>query len=854
MIKLTFLVSALFVCGLAFSQEGIYTPKDPTVFGQNVNRIKPLLVSHLPEKSAKQKDTEDTTTQIFYLRSDSSIWAWSNSRGYFKLGGSGLSQDPGTITSVVLINDTTVRFYSISGDSTQIIIPQGGGGSTDTTWLHDQVVQRVSYNQLRDTVQKVLTYLTLGTVDDFASFLGFANTVYVKDTLRGGVFHLYTGSDASDGGMVYSDAAGRKWLRQVEGNEIKGTWFGMHTYIRFASDAVNDCTDEFMAAANYIYKHKQFTTLYIPHDPFGMDILGDGRLGYYYFTSTLRLDKDITIRGDAFYNKPITKLLWKDDHDTCMVLESTNVANITVQDFNMSQAKSFTAYDTGAHIIYSRTFTHLKNINIEYASGDGVKIQACADLSSPYYGNSDLSTIDNLQTYDCMNGLNIEGCDANVIEVMNSSFVFNRRWGIRDNSLLGNHFTRNHYSANGKQGGVIVTYGGKYYVPIDDSCGNNIVGKSPLLHPALWYEVEPMGGASAWDTATVYWSGGVALVKNVNAFSTFEYQYTESFQPPTILNARSQYNGGDPGSTVKGGAWTRTLFNNYIIVTDEQSGVQVNKLGVGTAPYSGYDWQVDVVSKNRYSMRINSQTDIATLSLGNSDNNQGGIMYYGGSMLFTAKTAGIVTELDATGFRPYGYSEVYDLGASGFKWKNVYAKNYYGDGSTLTGIAPATSGTNILKGNGSGGFSSASAGTDFTSPTGTETLTNKTINGSNNTLSNIPQSAVSGLPSDLTAMMRRYGARSVTGTDANITASAGDVINLPSAILSANRTINVSSLNTDGDYLEISNYENGFTWSFTGATVYMINRTTTVTNLSSDSGNGASYIIRNENGKLVIKN
>ena len=59
-----------------------------------------------------------------------------------------------------------------------------------------------------------------------------------------------------------------------------------------------------------------------------------------------------------------------------------------------------------------------------------------------------------------------------------------------------------------------------------------------------------------------------------------------------------------------------------------------------------------------------------------------------------------------------------------------------------TDYAPATSGTSVLKGNGSGGFSSATAGTDYVTPNGTETLTNKTISGSSNTLSNIALSSL----------------------------------------------------------------------------------------------------------------
>lgn len=44
-----------------------------------------------------------------------------------------------------------------------------------------------------------------------------------------------------------------------------------------------------------------------------------------------------------------------------------------------------------------------------------------------------------------------------------------------------------------------------------------------------------------------------------------------------------------------------------------------------------------------------------------------------------------------------------------------------------TDYAPATSGTGILKGNGAGGTSTATAGTDYVTPTGSETLTNKRI-------------------------------------------------------------------------------------------------------------------------------
>jgi hypothetical protein len=85
----------------------------------------------------------------------------------------------------------------------------------------------------------------------------------------------------------------------------------------------------------------------------------------------------------------------------------------------------------------------------------------------------------------------------------------------------------------------------------------------------------------------------------------------------------------------------------------------------------------------------------------------------------------------------------------------------------------------------------------------------------------------------------------VVGTNANITAAAGTVYALPDATLSTNRTIDVTAINTNGDYFEIDNLETGFTWSFTGATVYLIDGTTTVTSLGV-----GFYQFRRINGKI----
>jgi len=116
-------------------------------------------------------------------------------------------------------------------------------------------------------------------------------------------------------------------------------------------------------------------------------------------------------------------------------------------------------------------------------------------------------------------------------------------------------------------------------------------------------------------------------------------------------------------------------------------------------------------------------------------------------------------------------------------------------------------------------------------------------------ITDVSGNITAGMITDASISTRKYSNNIVTGTNANITAAAGTSYHLPAATLSTNRTIDVSGLNVAGDYLEISNQEAGFTWSFTGASVYLADETTVTILLAQ-----TNYIIRFINGKLRIIN
>lgn len=95
---------------------------------------------------------------------------------------------------------------------------------------------------------------------------------------------------------------------------------------------------------------------------------------------------------------------------------------------------------------------------------------------------------------------------------------------------------------------------------------------------------------------------------------------------------------------------------------------------------------------------------------------------------------------------------------------------------------------------------------------------------------------------------RRVSFQLVTGTDASITVAAGTAYHLPAATLSTGRNLDMTNVNTNGDYVEFYNNEEGFVWTFTGQTVYDSDGATAVTELLINTNS----VVRRINGKLMI--
>ncbi len=88
--QVLFLVAAIAfsICGYS---QGIYTPVNPTTYGNHTLRNKADSAQHIPEKEDTTVNTGDTSAQIFVRKIDGKVWGYTKARRFFLVeeGGGG---------------------------------------------------------------------------------------------------------------------------------------------------------------------------------------------------------------------------------------------------------------------------------------------------------------------------------------------------------------------------------------------------------------------------------------------------------------------------------------------------------------------------------------------------------------------------------------------------------------------------------------------------------------------------------------------------------------------------------------------------------------------------------------------
>jgi hypothetical protein len=339
---------------------------------------------------------------------------------------------------------------------------------------------------------------------------------------------------------------------------------------------------------------------------------GDGpalliRDGLYYIGSTINLKHTIRIMGHSAGMPDDDRPNLRFPLDTAGIIintansnygefitPSTTSADGTIIEGIKLQGgctSSIQGSDRDAHGIYSVARAVVRNCIIGGFSGDGIQFYASDTL-----GNANSWEVHTVRITNCQNGLKAFGSNANAGYAYNVDASLNRRWGITDDSFLGNTFVGCHTAFNGpfpSTGPTIsnlASYGGADYQAV------------PGVDPALWLSTQPGTDADVWrltadglsvpwtgsEPADTYHEGGGYHSSNENARCLFMGCYSEGGQGLTWMSQHTLVIGGFLNvSPVQTGAQIETSFSglytesSYSVHYREPQGGLTNTTSLG---------------------------------------------------------------------------------------------------------------------------------------------------------------------------------------------------------------------------------------------------------------------------------
>ena len=461
----------------------------------------------------------------------------------------------------------------------------------------------------------------LNNILDFKTYTADATFLFISDTLQGGFFKRYIGPDQADGGMVFTDGKGRKWLRHTEDSKIKIRWYGLKPKANYGPPPQSGSDDAVIIrkAIKYIENHQpEYNTLKMESCRFNE---------WYLIASTIYLN-GITLEGEGVNKRPTT--LFQVANDVTAFRIPAGGGYVSVKNVAVRHYRDFVkGTDSNNHSFDIHTVVDFENVTVmENPNGDGFHVDACgyADKSDTIkFGNADQSRFTNCFADMCMNGFWINGCDANVISFNDCSASSNIRWGVYDNGLLGNKYWNLHLANNGKtsdtkQTGVRVkrppysdTSYRTYFLRAD--VGKQSIGKRPDRFPDLWYQNSTgLGGNTWWDSTKQYYSGGGVWAANPNANNLFIGTYTESYSPANIISARSNWIEGLNGADIIGGMFEHT-FGGYKFFTG--AGIQSPIVATSTLRLQAPNGtaEVDITTNSTSSLSFKLPSKSGTLAL-----------------------------------------------------------------------------------------------------------------------------------------------------------------------------------------------------------------------------------------------
>jgi hypothetical protein len=200
---------------------------------------------------------------------------------------------------------------------------------------------------------------------------------------------------------------------------------------------------------------------------------------------------------------------------------------------------NFSGVEAEYHGVHAKAPVHLTRIHCFNFAGEGFHLSG-DDTVGGEGGAINASRLDGCEAYGCRDGLKLVGQDANVIPVIGGVFGSNRRWGVNDESGLGNFFAGIETHQNGivaaNDGVAIpatqVSYGGNRYFVLDgqETAASTNAPSGTTADNAYWAYIAAGGatpGVPAWFSGISLRAGGCYRVKGQVAASVFSGCYSE---------------------------------------------------------------------------------------------------------------------------------------------------------------------------------------------------------------------------------------------------------------------------------------------------------------------------------------
>lgn len=430
----------------------------------------------------------------------------------------------------------------------------------------------MGYNPNTNTFDTIASLrLRSGINNSTAHVLGY----YAPDDKGGGNFYYDTSSIATDdGGLVIKPTAvsgAGRWLRIYSGRRFNFKWWGA------ISDDVTDNLATFYTMVDSI------PNIPIPAQESGSNMKGviyiPGDVKKYFFSDTIDIVNEMVILGDEGSDGFMSSNFLFPTDTMGMHVKTNTVSTRGAHGFHMKNIKLWTSIgtDTTAYGILINRPVFFDNVHCEGFTGHqmyvNTTVEGIADLChmvncSAYYGGE--------------SGLKLEGVDSNQCKIEGFNSFGNMRWGIDDQSFLGNVFIGCHTNVNTNIPGNPVW---AFHNDLTYACIQNHTNKEPGVAvgwESYWILIDnpsiiiPSPYYPAWSNSFAYKTGGAYnSVEQAVSSSSWIGCYSEGGQAPSDMGQFNTVIGGIHGAGFRRPYATAILAaNNGSLLTS--SGLVVN--------------------------------------------------------------------------------------------------------------------------------------------------------------------------------------------------------------------------------------------------------------------------------------